>query len=45
MVKRGISMQRIDHYSVLHTLLDFYGLPALGASHDAEPIRGVWKKP
>lgn len=45
MVKRGISRQRIDHYSVLRTLLDFYGLPALGASRDAQPIQGVWKKP
>jgi phospholipase C len=45
MVKTGVSMQRIDHYSVLRTLLDFYGLPALGASRDAEPIKGVWKKP
>jgi phospholipase C len=43
MVKQGVSMQRIDHYSVLRTLLDFYGLPALGASRDAQPIRGVWK--
>ena len=43
MVKPGISAQRIDHYSVLRTLLDFYGLPALGASRDAEAIRGVWK--
>ena len=30
MVKQGDSMQRINHYSVLRTLLDFYGLPALG---------------
>lgn len=44
MVKRGESSQRIDHYSVLRTLLDFYGLPALGASRDAMPIKGVWKK-
>lgn len=44
MVKPGTSPQRIDHYSVLRTLLDFYDLPALGASRDAEPIRGVWKK-
>jgi hypothetical protein len=43
MVKPGISAQRIDHYSVLRTLLDFYGLPALGASRDAEAIKGVWK--
>lgn len=44
MVKPGASPQRIDHYSVLRTLLDFYNLPALGASRDAEPIKGVWKK-
>jgi hypothetical protein len=44
MVKVGTSPQRIDHYSVLRTLLDFYGLPSLGASRDAEPIKGIWKK-
>lgn len=45
MVKAGKSVQRINHYSVLRTLLDFYDLPALGASHDAEAINGVWEKP
>jgi acid phosphatase len=40
----GTSPQRIDHYSVLRTLLDFYGLPALGASRDAEAIKDAWKK-
>jgi len=45
MMKQGISMQRIDHYSVLRTLLDFYGLPALGGSQEAQPIKGVWKNP
>ncbi|MDO8810805.1 MAG: alkaline phosphatase family protein [Gallionella sp.] len=44
MVKAGSSTQRIDHYSVLRTLLDFYGLPPLGVSRDAEVIKGVWKK-
>ncbi|MGA7748512.1 MAG: alkaline phosphatase family protein [Gallionella sp.] len=44
MVKPGTSAQRIDHYSVLRALLDFYSLPALGASRDAQPITGVWKK-
>jgi phosphatidylinositol-3-phosphatase len=43
MVNAGTSAQRIDHYNVLRTLLDFYGLPALGASRDAEPIKGIWK--
>ena len=44
MVKAVSSDQRIDHYSVLRTLLDFYGLPALGASRDVEAIKGIWKK-
>lgn len=44
MVKPGTSAQRIDHYNVLRTLLDFYGLPAIGASKDAHPISGVWRK-
>jgi acid phosphatase len=43
MVKAGTSGQRISHYNVLRTLLDFYGLPAPGASRDAEPIKGIWK--
>ncbi len=44
MVQAGKSDQRIDHYNVLRTLLDFYGLPTLGASSDAEAIKGVWKE-
>ena len=44
MVKAGTTPQRIDHYRVLRTLLDFYGLPDLGASRDAEAIKGIWKK-
>ena len=44
MVKAGTSSQRINHYSVLRTLLDFYGLPALGASGDAEAIVNVWRE-
>ena len=43
MLKRGSSNQRIDHYKLLRTLLDFYGLPALGASRDTESIKNIWK--
>lgn len=43
MVRQGTSEQRIDHYSVFRTLLDFYGLPAIGDSAGAQPIAGVWK--
>jgi len=42
MVKVGLSDQRINHYNVLRTLLDFYDLPALGASAEAEPIKKIW---
>ena len=44
MVKAGKSAQRINHYNILRTLLDFYDLPALGKSQDAEAIKGVWKR-
>ena len=44
MVRTGSSDQRIDHYSVLRTLLDFYDLPALGASRDAKAIKDIWIK-
>lgn len=44
MLKPGKSAQRIDHYNVLRTLLDFYGLPSPGAARDAEAIKGIWKK-
>jgi acid phosphatase len=43
MVATGKSDQHIDHYSVLRTLLDFYGLPSLGNSTSAAPLRGVWQ--
>lgn len=44
MVKAGTNSQRINHYNVLRTLLDMYGLPALGESANAQAIKGVWKK-
>ncbi|MEO8343538.1 MAG: alkaline phosphatase family protein [Gallionella sp.] len=43
MVKPGKSAQRINHYNILRTLLDFYDLPALGKSRDVEAIKGVWE--
>ena len=42
MVKTGTNDQRINHYNVLRTLLDFYDLPAIGASGDVEPVKGIW---
>jgi len=43
MVKSGSDGQPINHYNVLRTLLDFYALPAVGASGTATPIHSVWK--
>jgi phosphatidylinositol-3-phosphatase len=34
--------QRIDHYSVLRTLEDMYGLPPLGEAANAQPLAGIW---
>jgi phosphatidylinositol-3-phosphatase len=42
MVKVGTSDQRIDHYSLLRTVEDMYGLPPLGKAADAEPLTGIW---
>jgi acid phosphatase len=42
MVVPGPTAQRIDHYSVLRTIEDMYGLPALGEAASREPISGIW---
>ncbi|WP_276352373.1 alkaline phosphatase family protein [Cohnella caldifontis] len=42
MVKPGNDEEKSDHYSVLRTVEDLYGLPALGASKQAKPLN-VWK--
>ena len=40
MVTPGTSDQRVDHYSLLRTLEDMYGLPPLGHAADATPLTG-----
>lgn len=44
MVKPGSSPQRIDHYSILRTIEDMYGLKRLGESAQARAVSGVWRK-
>ncbi len=44
MVKPGKSEQRINHYTLLRTLSEMYGLPYLGESAQQKPISGVWQK-
>jgi hypothetical protein len=41
-VKAGNYSETIDHYSVLRTLEDAYGLPYAGNSSSATPITDVW---
>lgn len=35
--------ERIDHYSVLRTILAMYGLPPLGQTAFASPITDIWR--
>lgn len=42
MVRPGPSDQRIDHYSVLRTIEQMYGLSPIGEAAKAAPISGVW---
>jgi acid phosphatase len=42
MVRPGSSDQRIDHYSLLRTLEDMYGLAHLGEAANADPITRIW---
>jgi hypothetical protein len=41
-VRQTTSDQRIDHYSLLRTLEEMYGLPPLGGATTAQPITGIW---
>ena len=43
MVQSGDYPARIDHYTVLRTLEDMYGVPATGKAANAEPITAIWK--
>jgi len=38
----GHYSQHIDHYALLRTIEDAFGLPPLGASAQAAPITGIW---
>ena len=43
MVTPGRYPGRIDHYSLLRTIEDMYGLSPLGASADRNPITDIWR--
>jgi acid phosphatase len=45
MVNPGAYPERINHYNVLRTIEDMYGLPYAGQSADAFPIEDIWVDP
>ena len=43
-VKRGSRYRQVvNHYGLLRTIEDAWGLPRLGKSAAAKPITGIWK--
>ncbi len=44
MIRTGVYDQQINHYNILRTILDMYGLAPLGNSVNAAPIRNVWTR-
>jgi hypothetical protein len=44
MVDAGDTAQRIDHYSLLRTIEEMYGLPPIAEAANRGPISGIWTK-
>jgi hypothetical protein len=42
MVRSGETDQRIDHYSLLRTIEEMYGLDPIGEAANRPPISGIW---
>ena len=42
-VKPGVYDEAVDHYRILRTIEDFYGLPHLGYSANVAPIQDIWQ--
>jgi uncharacterized membrane protein len=45
MVKQGQFAETINHFNVLRTIEDLYGLTRVGSAATATPISDVWKQP
>jgi acid phosphatase len=43
MVKPGAIDTRVDHYGILRTLIDAYGLQPIGKAAARTPVKGIWK--
>ncbi len=44
MIKPGRYTDRINHYDVLRTIEEMYGLSLLGRTKDAKPIANIWRE-
>jgi acid phosphatase len=42
-VKTGTFSESVNHYTILRTVEDAYGLPAIGAAASATPILDIWQ--
>jgi acid phosphatase len=42
-VHRGVYPERLNHYKLLRTIEDIYGLPALGRAKAASPLSTIWR--
>jgi Phosphoesterase family len=41
-VRPGVYTERLDHYGLLRTIEDAYGLPALARAKSASPVSTIW---
>jgi len=42
-VKAGVYNRRVDHYDILRTLVDMYGLASIGKSAFAQALTDIWQ--
>jgi acid phosphatase len=43
-VRPGVYSERLNHYKLLRTIEDIYGLPALGRAKATSPLSTIWNK-
>ena len=43
-VRPGVYGERLDHYTLLRTIEDVYGLPALGRAKTVSPLSKIWTR-
>jgi hypothetical protein len=41
-VRAGVYAERVDHYGLLRTIEDAYGLTPLRRAKDASPLSKIW---